>query len=65
MVDIATGEVRDAPVFEGKNPAAVYLGRMGGKKGGAARAAALSKRRRREIAKKAAATRWAAEDKGT
>jgi hypothetical protein len=39
---------------EGKNPAAVALGRMGGK----ARAAALGKRKRLEIARKAAKTRW-------
>jgi hypothetical protein len=39
---------------DGKNPAAVALGRLGGKKGGPARAASLSARKRREIAKKAA-----------
>ena len=39
---------------EGKNAAAVALGRMGGK----ARAAGLSKKRRKEIAKKAAQSRW-------
>ena len=43
---------------EGKNPAAVMLGRMGGLKGGKARAAKLSAKRRKEIAKKAAETRW-------
>lgn len=43
---------------EGKNPNAVALGRLGGKKGGKARAEALTPERRREIAKKAAATRW-------
>jgi hypothetical protein len=43
---------------DGKNPAAVSLGRLGGKKGGPARAAKLSKKRRSEIAKKAAAARW-------
>ena len=42
------------PESEGKDPAAVALGRRGGK----ARAAALSKRKRREIARKAAQTRW-------
>lgn len=42
-----------------KNPAAVLLGRMGGKVGGPARASALSSERRSEIAKKAAAARWA------
>lgn len=41
-----------------KNPAAVELGRLGGKKGGPARAKRLSAARRREIAKKAAAARW-------
>lgn len=41
-----------------KNPAAVALGRLGGKKGGRARAESLSKRRLSEIAKKAAAARW-------
>jgi hypothetical protein len=49
----------DAPPAEGgKNPAAVALGRLGGKKGGKARAAKLTAERRREIAKKAAAARW-------
>lgn len=41
-----------------KNPAAVALGRLGGKKGGPARAKALSKAKRKAIAKKAAAIRW-------
>jgi hypothetical protein len=41
-----------------KNPAAVMLGRLGGKKGGPARAAMLSAARRKAIAKKAAAARW-------
>jgi hypothetical protein len=43
---------------QGKNPAAVALGKLGGAKGGAARAAALSPRKRKAIAKKAAAARW-------
>ena len=38
IVDIATGEVEDKPEDEGKNPAAVALGRLGGQKGGKARA---------------------------
>ncbi len=42
----------------GKNPAAVALGRLGGKKGGPARAEKLTKERRSEIAKKAAKARW-------
>jgi len=44
--------------FEGKNPAAVALGRLGGRKGGPARAKKLSAKRRAAIAKKAAAVRW-------
>lgn len=51
---IATGEIEDKVTDDGKNAAAVALGRMGGK----ARAAGLSKTRRKEIAKKAAITRW-------
>jgi hypothetical protein len=43
---------------DGKNAAAVALGRLGGLKGGAARAKKLSSKRRSEIAKKAAAARW-------
>jgi hypothetical protein len=48
----------DRPLPEGKNPAAVLLGRMGGKLGGPARAKSLTKARRSEIAKKAAEKRW-------
>jgi len=44
--------------YEGKNPAAVELGRLGGKKGGKARAKALSAEERSAIAKRAAAARW-------
>lgn len=46
------------PPADGKNPAAVALGRLGGLKGGAARAKKLSPAKRRAIAKKAAAARW-------
>jgi hypothetical protein len=46
-----------------KNPAAVALGRLGGKKGGKARMEKLSPERRREIASNAARTRWAKEEK--
>jgi hypothetical protein len=45
------------PVKE-KNPAAVALGRLGGKKGGPARAAKLTAKRRAEIAREAAQKRW-------
>lgn len=41
-----------------KNPAAVALGRLGGKKGGPARAKKLTKKKRSEIARKAARARW-------
>ena len=41
-----------------KNPHAVALGRLGGKKGGKARAVSLSAERRREIAQQAADARW-------
>jgi hypothetical protein len=37
IVDIATGETDDTPADNGKNPAAVELGRKGGLKGGKAR----------------------------
>jgi hypothetical protein len=43
-----------------KNPAAVALGRLGGKKGGPARAKKLSAKRRAAIARKAAKVRWRA-----
>lgn len=54
IAKIATGEVEEVTTDDGKNAAAVALGRMGGK----ARAAALSKRKRAEIARKAATSRW-------
>jgi hypothetical protein len=41
-----------------KNPHAVALGKLGGKKGGKARAEKLSPERRSEIARKAARARW-------
>jgi len=45
-------------IEEGKNPAAVLLGKLGGLKGGKARAAKLSAEQRSDIAKKAAEARW-------
>ena len=50
--------VPDAEPPKEKNPAAVALGRLGGKKGGAARAAKLTAEQRKEIAQKAAKARW-------
>ena len=41
-----------------KNPAAVYLGRLGGLKGGKARADKLSAEERSRIAREAALARW-------
>lgn len=59
IVDISVGEAPpDVDRDEGKNPAAVALGRLGGLKGGKARAAKLSAARRKAIAKKAAKARW-------
>lgn len=46
--------------YEGKNPAAVELGRLGGKKGGKARAEKMTAKQRSDAAKKAAESRWAA-----
>lgn len=55
IVNIATGEAPDQPpADEGKDPAAVALGRKGGK----ARAAGMSAKKRSEIAQKAAKKRW-------
>lgn len=45
---------------QGKNPAAVALGRLGGIKGGKARAVSLTPKKRSEIARKAAKARWKA-----
>ena len=59
IAQIATGEIEDTTkADDGKNAAAVALGRLGGLKGGKARAASLTPERRAEIAKKAAAKRW-------
>jgi hypothetical protein len=46
-------------MVEEKNPAAVALGRLGGRKGGKARAEKLTPEQRSEIARKAAKARWA------
>jgi len=49
--------------LDGRNPAAVALGRRGGLKGGPARAKKLTPAKRRKIAKKAAEARWKAAEK--
>ena len=59
ITDMATGNApADTKADDGKNPAAVALGRLGGLKGGKARAASLTKAKRTEIARKAALSRW-------
>lgn len=58
IADIATGEVVEPQADDGKDPAAVALGRKGGLKGGAARAKKLTAKQRSEIAKNAAKARW-------
>jgi hypothetical protein len=47
-----------------KDPAAVALGRKGGKKGGPARAARLTPEQRSESARRAVQARWAKAQKG-
>lgn len=52
---IATGDIDEsAKTEDGRNAAAVALGRLGGK----ARAESMSAKKRKEIAQKAAKTRW-------
>jgi len=59
IVDEATlEEIQKKAIAEGKNPAAVMLGRLGGLKGGKARAKKLTAQERSAIAKQAAQTRW-------
>ena len=61
---IVASATKDKPELEEsdeKNPHAVALGRLGGKKGGPARAKKLTAKRRKQIAKKAAQARWAKE----
>lgn len=58
IVEVVASTDKGNDQTEGKNPAAVVLGRLGGLKGGKARADKLSADRRTEIAKKAANARW-------
>jgi len=65
VVEHAIGERMDGnplpdPPKDERNPHAVALGSIGGKKGGNARAKKLSPRQRKTIAKKAAKARWRA-----
>ena len=59
IAKIATGEIEDVTTEDGKNAAAVALGRMGGK----ARAEGLSAKKRKEIARYAAQSRWGSKSK--
>jgi hypothetical protein len=52
------GSPRPTPPEDKRNPHAVALGSMGGKKGGKARAKKLTAKRRIDIARNAAKTRW-------
>lgn len=58
IVNLATGDAEEKSPDEGKNPAAVALGRLGGLKGGKASAASMTPEERKERARKAAAKRW-------
>jgi hypothetical protein len=54
IAKIATGEIEDITTDDGKNAAAVALGRMGGR----ARAVSMTGAQRKAVAKKAAKMRW-------
>jgi hypothetical protein len=61
IVDIATGQVEDrvpTPEEQGKDPAAVARGHLGGLKGGKARAEKMTTEERKEIGRLAATARW-------
>jgi hypothetical protein len=55
----ATGQRQPDPPARVKDPAAVALGRKGGKIGGKRRAARMTPEQRRDSARKAALARWA------
>ncbi len=58
IVADSVDEDKGEPADDGKDPAAVALGRKGGLKGGKARAAKLTPEQRSETARRAAAARW-------
>ncbi len=58
VVDLSVGDAEEENPNEGKDPAAVALGRKGGLKGGKARASRLTAAQRSEIARLAAQARW-------
>ncbi len=65
IVDLATGEANEMPEDDGKNPAAVELGRKGGLKGGKARAESMTPEQRKAAARRAAQARWKDKDTKT
>jgi hypothetical protein len=58
VMRIATGQLDEGNVTNGKNLHAVTAGRTGGLKGGKARAKAMTKTQRVGSARKAARARW-------
>ena len=58
VVDFATRQREPDPPAPAKNPAAVELGRMGGKIGGKRRAESMTPEQRADSARKAALARW-------
>lgn len=64
IVSDATDEDKPEPADDGKDPAAVALGRRGGLKGGRARAEKMTAEQRSEIARRAAEARWGHLPKG-
>jgi hypothetical protein len=62
IVDFATSDEETPDPDEGKDPAAVELGRRGGLKGGKARAEKLSSEERSAAARHAAESRWERQD---
>jgi hypothetical protein len=61
VLQMAIGEdVEEPKPDDGKDPAAVALGRKGGLKGGKARWKGVSKKKRSQLARKAANKRWQA-----
>ena len=60
LTKLVEAEDKPRPPKRQKNPAAVELGKLGGKNGGKATAEAITPKKRQEIARKAAAALWKA-----
>ena len=58
IADITTGDAETLRTADGRDIAAVMLGRKGGLKGGPARAGKLTPEERQRIAREAAKIRW-------